>query len=493
VRKLIVTLSLFFLSTTALADTYHVKKKYYTSKGIEVEDVVIPNTTVFEYKGKSGYDVKNQGCSAIASLYSQLALEKNLDAIKNVFDNWKSIALPLTIYAIATQFPIVKEALVSSQFMSDFLASLGGTSCEEAMQFINRMNGISKEAVTECMKKWSDTCNKSSDPNKCFLEHCGVHKSWYEMITGKTFSDLLKDNEALKKVSQVLAMVNPKTAVECAVGVHVSTSMTKEQFEEQVAKLEEDGMNEVQAKTLLFLMSTIPQVKISSNGMGLDIPKIDGKVVTITSGLKMLQEDLLNDLDNLLSYIETAKNRDEIKEKVKEFAAKYGIEIDLDNYFVLMQKVKEKLQEDCPTTLSGSEVIPEKEAKNACLVRVQAFEQAKENFVKLLSYLYAERIKDAVLRYIDQTKLYLLQNKGKGVAACGKLSGTKIDFSPDSVKFMISQLDTIKDQVKTEIDDYLKASGINDVSEEELSIVRLLAKAVDGKDHAKGERIEFKL
>ena len=492
-RKLALLLTLL-LSAEAPADTYTVKKKYYTSSGIEVEDVAIPNTTLFKYEGKNGYDVSNQGCSAVAALYSQLALKKNLDAVKNVIDNWKSLALPVTIYAIATQFPIVKEALVSSQFMSDFLAQIGGASCESVFNYINKVNGVSKKAVAECMRKWSSTCDSSPDPNKCFLKHCGVHKSWYELVTGKTFSNLLKDNDALKRVSEVLAMTNPKTAVECALGVTSSTDMSKEEFDKQVETLErEKGMNEIQAKTLLILMSTIPQVKISSDGMGLEVPKIDGKVVTITRGLKLLQEDLLKDLDSLLSNIESAKSEEEIKEKISNFAAKYGIEADLDNYFVLMRSVKKKLQKECPTTLSGSSTVPEEEMKRACLVRTQAFQQVGEEFTKLLSYLYAQRIKEAMLRYIDQVKLYLLQQKGKGVAVCSKTAGKKIDLSPESVSFMVSQLDTIRDQIETEINDYLSAGGIDDVKKTELSVVKLLAKAVDGKEHAEGERITFEV
>ena len=492
-KRLFCLVTVFLLSSVSYADTYQVKKKYYTSEGIEVEDVYIPNTTVFKYSGKKGYDVKTQGCSVIASLYSQLALEKNLGVVKNVFENWKSIALPLAIYAVATQFPVVKEALVSSQFMSDFLAQLGGTSCESAFNFVNKVNGISKDAVAECMRKWTPTCESSPDPNKCFLEHCGVHKSWYELVTGKTFSNLLKDKSALKKVSEVLAMVNPRTAVECAMGVHVSTDMSKEEFDEQVGVLESKGMSRVEAKTFLILASTIPKVNINSSGMGIEVPKIDGKAVTITRGLKLLQEDMLSDLQKLLSDIESSETEEEVKEKVSEFSSKYGITVSLDNYFFLMKSIKDKLSKDCPVMLSGKEAVPQKEVKKACIARVTAFTEAEKEFTKLISYLYAQRIKEAMLRYLNQVKVYLLQNKGRGVAVCNKIAGTKIDFSPESVSFMVSQIDAVKEQVKTEIDDYLSASGIDDVKKAELNIVKLLAKAVDGKEHAEGEKITFEL
>jgi len=492
VKKLFLSFLLLTFSSSSFADTFQIKKKYYTSKGIEVEDVYVPNTTLFKYQGKSGFDAKTQGCSAIASLYSQLGLSKNLDAVKNVFDNWKSIVLPAAIYALALQSPYVKEALVSSQFISDFLAQVGGTSCESVFNFINKVNGVSKEKIAECMERNKD-CYTSSDPNKCFLERCGVHKSWYELVSGKTFSDLLKDDKALQKVNEVLAMVNPGTAFDCAMGLShpVSTSMTKEQFDEDVRELVANkGMSEIEAKTLLILRATIPKVSISSSGMGLDVPKIDGKVLTLSRGLKLLQEDVLKDLSDLLNDVSTATSTEEVKKKVQDFADKYGIKVSLDNYFVLLRKINYKLQKDCPATTSGAEVIPADEEKRACIKRTLAFNQAKEKLTKIISSLYAQKIKEAMLRYVNQTKVYLLQNKGKGVAVCSKLSGKKIDTSPEAVKTMLSQLDALKDQVKTEVDDYLETNGVKDLKKAELEVVKLLATAVDGKEHKEGDRIE---
>ena len=197
-RKLILVLSLLTFASAQAEVT--VNKKYYTSTGIEVEDIQIPNTTLFKYQGRTEYDADTQGCSVIAQLYSSLGLSKNLSAVKDIFENWKEVILAGTIYSLATQFPYIKEALVSTQFISDFLAQVGGMGCSQVFSFINKVNGVSYEAVADCMNKHKE-CEKSDDPNKCYLEKCGVHKSWYELVSGKTFSNLVSDSEALKKVS----------------------------------------------------------------------------------------------------------------------------------------------------------------------------------------------------------------------------------------------------------------------------------------------------
>ena len=491
-RKLLALMSIAVLFSSTSQAELAVNKKYYTSTGIEVEDIQIPNTTLLKYQGKSGFDVDQQGCSAVAALYSALGLSKDLEAVKNIFENWKSIVLPAAIYALATQFPYVKEALVSSQFISDFLAQVGGMGCSQVFDFINEVNGVSKEKIAECIK--NSGCDESSDPNKCYLEKCGVHKSWYELVSGKTFSNLLSDSEALKKVSEALAMINPGTAFDCAMGLPnpVSTSMTKEEFDEDVQTLvTEKGMSEVEAKTLLFLRASIPKVSITSEGMGIDIPKIDGKVMTITRALNMLNEDMVSDLDTLLSDIDNATTEEEVKEKVSDFEDKYGVKLNSDFYFVVMRNVKKKLEEDCPNTLSGSPT--EEEAKLFCPDRIQAFEEAKRKFSEVVSVKYALAVKEAMLRYIDQTKLYLLQQKNTGLAVCSSLSNKTLDMSEENVKAMIKQLDVLSDRVKSEVDSYLASKGVSeeDINKLSLLVSKLLAKAVDGKEHKEGEWVRF--
>jgi len=479
-------LSFFFFFSSSLADEVTVTKKYYTSKGIEVEDIVIPNTTLFKYQGRSGYNADTQGCSAIAELYSQLGLEKNLQAIKDVFENWKKLALPLAIYALATQIPYVKEALVSSQFMSDFLAQVGGTSCESAFNFINKVNGVSYQAVSECMRTHADECNKDPDPNKCYLKYCGVHKSWYELVSGKTLSEITSNSTVLKKVSEALGMLNPGTAFDCAMGLPhpVSTDMTKEEFDEDVEELvREKGMSEIEAKTLLLLRATIPKVSISSHGMGIEVPKIDGKVMTITRALRLLQSDMLNDLNQLLAQISETNSTEEIKERVRTFESKYNVKLSADSYFVILKAVSEKLRKDCSVT------------SETCIVRSEALNRAKEKLVDLLSVKYALSVKEAMTRYIDQVKLYLLQQGGTGLATCSALSGKKLDLSPENIQNLVNQLDVIENRVRDEVDNYLSQKGVSpkDINKLSLEALKLLAKAVDGRDHKEGEVITFVL
>ncbi|NIA09419.1 MAG: hypothetical protein GWP10_06750, partial [Nitrospiraceae bacterium] len=258
-RKLIATImltSIMFNNSIANDDNNNnlsIGGKYYTSKGISVKNLSIPNETFLKYSGRGGYSAKNEGCSAVSRLYSQLGLSMDLDAVKNLFNNWKSLALPVSLYALATQFPYVKEVLVSSQYASDFLAKLGGTNCDSAFNFVNKVNGVSPSAVSSCMKHWSSVCDKSGDPNKCYLEHCGIHKSFYELISGKKFASMLSDPSAKKKVETALAMINPKTTISCALGLPaLPENMSSTQFQQSARNISAGkGIPLVASRTLL--------------------------------------------------------------------------------------------------------------------------------------------------------------------------------------------------------------------------------------------------
>ena len=249
-RKLLALATAFLLGTgIAKAEVVVKQDTYYTLDGIRVKEVSIPDQTVLSFKGKGEFSPETQGCSVMGQLYSQLGLSIDLNAVKNVIQNWKSIALPATLYALALQFPYVKDVLVSTQYISNALAKLGTTNCQSAFSFINKVNGVSPEAVAECYNRVfgsGGVCTTSDDPDQCFLEHCGVHRSWYELVSGKTFSELAKDSKALSKLNQVLSMIDPKTVMSCALGLSdIPDDMDKAEFDANAVKVAEElGISE---------------------------------------------------------------------------------------------------------------------------------------------------------------------------------------------------------------------------------------------------------
>ena len=519
-RVLSLLLSFFLFLSSAFGGEVRITKKYYKSKGIEVEDFHVPSKTILSFKAKEGYDTEGlHGCSLLANYYGKLALNKNLKAVKELFedwkDNWKDIALVFAIYAIATQLPYVKEALVSADFIQNFEARLGGFNCESTLRFIKRVSGVNEEAIERCLEEHKDECESSDDPSECFYKKCGVHKTWWELVTGKKFEEAVEDSSLLKKVGEIFAMINPKTTLSCALGLpNVPENMTKEQFDQKAKEISEStGIPELATKSLLVLLTAVPEVKITSDGMGLSIPKIDGKAMSITRGLELLYEDLEKDLDTLFSQLETAYeegDEEKIKEEVEAFASKYDLKIDADSWFTLFYYVRKKLKEDCPNTLAGTYNVEEEQ--RACFERVTAFNQAKEIFAKIVAVKFALAVERAMLRYIDRTKFYLLQQKDTGVAVCKKIASVtggeeteetettsststydKLDLSEKNLKAMIEQLDTLKERVKTEVGFFLLDKEVDrkEISKLSLKVALLLGKAVDGKDHKEGDRIRF--
>lgn len=470
------------------------KREFYTSSGIKVEDVEIPSDVIVKNEGKSGWDVEAQGCSVMGKLYQELSLTKNLDALKEAFTNWKKLALPVTIYTLALQFPYVKDALVSAQYMSDFLAQIGGTSCEQAFDFINRVNGVDKEAVAECYNRVfskGGVCTKASDPNKCFLEHCGVHKSWYELATGKAFSDLIKDKKALAKVNEVFTMVNPKTTMECALGLDVPVEdMSEEDFNRNSQTVAEKlGTSQAVGKAVLALLYTLPEVKVSSKGLGIETAKIDGKVLSLSRSLDLIQKDLISDFNDLITGITTA-TPEEIKKKVEELSKKYGLNLSgADSYFVIMKYVKEKLDKDCPV----KDGVLSPDAPDNCAERISAFEQAQNLLSQVIAYEYAKNVEVALIDYINRTKQYLLNANKTGLAVCSKVKGKKIDLSPESVKTQLAELDAIIEQLRTTFAVKFGSYNQAEINRMLLQAVKDFAYAGTGREYKEGDRVNIVL
>jgi len=303
----------------------------------------ITNSSIPVFSANVQGSLKGMSCGWKATAFYRLAMMLNTDNLQTLIDNWRGLAFPLALYTISTYFPLVKEALVGAEYLSDFIASLTNLNCESAMKMIEEYNKKTSKIVRACVLKrlgkniniWTATPSQIEEALQDVSEaqireaydYCMNHAS-------------LLDAFPLPDVAKWLKTFNPRKWIMCDYVKAFHLQDLGKEYTADKKILIEGGDITTLAK--LYLLAITPEFIIDSHTKQVLLKPIyinDGKgkkePVNLTTLGRVIREKVDKDFQTLEKALDG--DLDDFIAKVKEMNDKYYVENtpDLLAYFRL--------------------------------------------------------------------------------------------------------------------------------------------------------------
>ena len=135
----------FFLIKTFLFPHIFPLKYFRQNEVIPPSQV---NTTLFE--GRINLGSSLGACGDVARWFGLDYLTSSFD---DIWNNLRSMALPATLYFVASYTPVLAEVFTATQWLKNMTAQLAGMSCEQVFSAIRRMNADRSKLVQWCVNK----------------------------------------------------------------------------------------------------------------------------------------------------------------------------------------------------------------------------------------------------------------------------------------------------------------------------------------------------
>jgi len=309
----------FLVFWYSFAGIYEVNSKYYKvdvfPRGGDVSGVTLGRGKFF-----GGFKPPNP-CGISAGLNFFYGIKTSLQALEEFLLDWKSSATALLLYALATSFPVAKEALLGANTLSNFLARLRGFSCTRVMQAIREFNYTDSFLIKKCIARRlgideSDVeALKTTDPQEWY-------RAYRACLDSANIVDLLGP-----EARPYLKWISPKSQAKCILGVRDDWG-----WQEVVNA-------DVSTKAKYFLYWVLPDLVLSGNGevkiethYMKDPETGEMKPVTLSELLRLYKEQFSKDFDELMKEVEESftsgdpiANLEGLKGRIEEFGKKYGL------------------------------------------------------------------------------------------------------------------------------------------------------------------------
>ncbi|GEM_PF-2504283 len=324
---------------TVFAGNWEWKKAAEYSPSWELPDSYGERLPVF--KARIGGGLKGWSCGYQATAFYNLAMQLNLDNLRRLLNDWKNLAFPLVLYAVSTYFPVVKEAMVGAEYLSDTIASLSNMNCRATMEMIETYNKKTSKIVRACVLKrlgknlniWTATpqqieralANVSEEQIREAYTYCMNHAS-------------LLDALPLPDVQKILKEYNPRKLVMCN---YIKALGLKDLGREYVAdkKILIQGGN---LKTLakLYLLAITPEFIVDSKTKRILLKPIklsDGTPVNLSTLENILNSSVKERLLNLETKVINGLSPEDFLKEVDDILSSYSVKPNegIKAYFLL--------------------------------------------------------------------------------------------------------------------------------------------------------------
>jgi len=318
-RFLVFLLSFSLVFSAMFEVEGNLESTYIGIKGSSPKDTVL-------LKGKlgGGFGGGNAcGISAGANFY--YGVKTALDGLMEFIDDWKSSATAVALYALATYLPVAKEALLGANTLSNFLASLRGFSCSQAMEILKELNYTDSFLVKKCIARRLGIREEDVDALKDLSP-----QSWYSAYRACLNSTSLVDLLGWDGAKNFLKLVSPRSYVKCTLGISEEPTLDDLRSADLSTR----------AKYLLYLLT--PDLTLSGDGSikirTVQIKDEDGiRPISVGDVYKLFTEDFEEEYALLLEELKSAdlsSDFAEIEDRLESFGQKYGLNLERVKYLL---------------------------------------------------------------------------------------------------------------------------------------------------------------
>ncbi len=355
--------------------------KYYFPFKIEVIPPSQVNTTLFE--GRINLGSSLGACGDVARWFGLEYLTSSFD---DIWNNLKSMALPATLYFVASYTPVLAEVFTATQWLQNITAQLAGMSCEQVFSAIRRMNADRSKLVQWCVNRR--------------LEQGHDIKSAYEscLQNGINVGDLISfiDRDLGEKLSVkglyrcMLAKGMERDPKDCTVpGSNCS-------FKERVAALS-------------YLI--LPDIKLSADGsVKLDTGDYD-IAFQVEKWKRIVKRDIKRDYERLRRDIDSCTENSEslssyercVRNVVESFLQKYNVE--WRDFPALLTFIRD-LKKEVEKRLNSDDEYTKMWARRRLIELEDIEEEVLEIFADKVSLMALRKARDMLQTAYYQLKAY---------------------------------------------------------------------------------------
>ena len=402
--KKILFLTLTFTGLT-FAQNWEWKEAAEYSPSWEIPDSYGEKLPVF--KAHIGGGLKGWSCGYQAKAFYNLAMQLNVENLQRLVNNWKDLAFPLTLYTIATYFPIVKEAMIGAEYISDTIATLSNMNCRATLEMLETYNKKTSKIVRACVLKrlgknlniWTATpeeiekalADVSEDQIRSAYAYCMNHASVLDALP-------------LPDVERILKEYNPRKLIMCNYVKALGLKDLGREYRADKKILIEGGDIKTLAK--LYLLAVTPEFIVDSETKRILLKPVklsDGRPINLTTVGEILKESVNDRLKKLETRVLDGEDFNSFTEDVEKLLRDYHIKPNegITAYFLLWYAGLKKYAEAKRTNLIRAKemkaaldryrnnlaVMIQKWALKATLLYAEDYLNQRENFLRQSSVL----------------------------------------------------------------------------------------------------------
>jgi len=326
--RTIILLIVLIISSFSLAVEIRGYKAY--SPDWEIRNYPPPDKPFFKLYAHGG--LKGMSCGAESLAFYNFAMDFNLQALQDLFTNWKDMAFPLAIYTLASYFPVVKEALVGAEYLADTVASLKNFNCESAMKMINTYNKKTSKIVRACVLKRVSDHSSNPIPNiwtasQKDIEEAvkgvpedEIRKAYDYCMNNATLLDALPN---ISQINKYLQKYNPRKWLMCNYVSKLGLRDLGDRYNADRTLLTSGG--DVKTLAQVFALAVTPEFIIDEHTKKLMLKPIEvsGRPLDAATLEEIIQQSVDDDFNDLMSYLDSSYSL--YIDKVKTMNNKYYI------------------------------------------------------------------------------------------------------------------------------------------------------------------------
>lgn len=331
-KVLAITLGLIAINTSSFATRWENIKEYKGTFNPNWEQKTQTKAEVPVFKIGAQAKVGGLGsCGIQSTAFYKLAMQLNMDTLRDILHNWENIAFVGGLYTVGTYFPVVKEAMVGAEVIANKIAQLKNLSCQSAMNIMNSYFKRSSAIVRACVirrltGKEVSPWNLKADQIEKILEEAGVsegkiERAYYYCMNNASLLDAFSGTD----LSKWLKKNNLRKWITCN---YVSAFGMKDLGDRYSMKSTLIYGGDAKTMAQVALLAITPEWIIQKKDKEWILkPKtieIDGKTATPEYLFEILRQSVNKDFDELVQYAKEGKVND-FYNKVKDLNKRFYI------------------------------------------------------------------------------------------------------------------------------------------------------------------------
>jgi len=327
----ILLLTLILNTSLVFAEDEIEFRTLYQIGNIQVKEPTSQTYTLL--KGKIEGNVGRGSCGDITQMLASAGIQFNSQELQRLVENWQGMALPVALYFLATSLPVVKEVIVGARTLSQFIAQLGGSSCEGIMRAIDRMNVSDSKIVQQCM------ANKLSSMNPNSVSDTIINQVYNECMSnaglGNMLATIVGPNN-LGKAKEFLSYLDPQSYARCF--LHNQGAQILDPNNASYSQLSHLSFNDRVANLSVLLLPTL-NLQGNIDNIHFGTIKLDGKDVSLLEYLQRYKDEIKKDVEDFLIFLEgfdfsQPEAEQALQNKLNSIGEKYNIDIRSFTYFL---------------------------------------------------------------------------------------------------------------------------------------------------------------